>query len=190
MRIRLSAALGALVLLVPFRHPTPTVVLAKQGDVIRTSLPAARQFFVRKVTIGKDDLARIRKEVEFTPDDPDCQFFLGKAADGAAAGVVLFPQVNTSHGPLEVGLALKPDGTIASVTVTKATAETRPWVERALSTGLAKRFQGLRYGDDVGAVLKTTSADQIGEMPFYEAQVISTAVHHGLVLHHVLFHDG
>ena len=171
------------------RHPTPTVVLVKQTDLIRTTLDGAKQFFVRKVTIGKDDLARIRQEVDFSPEDPDLSFYLGKMEDGKLRGVVFFPQVNTVHGPIEVGLTMNSDGTVASAVVTKATVETKPWVEEAVAAGLLKRFQGMRYGDDVKRALGQLSPGQIGQMPYWEAQVITTAVHHGLVLYHVLFHE-
>jgi hypothetical protein len=176
-------------LLVAAHHPTPTVVLVKQTDLIRSTLNGATQFFLRKITIGKDDLARIRQEIDFSPEDPDVSFYLGKTADGQTKGVVFFPQVNTVHGPIEVGLTLNPDGTIASAVVTKATVETKPWVEEAAGTGLLKRFQGMKYGDDMNRALGQTSAGQVGQMPYWEAQVITTAVHHGLVLYHVLFHE-
>jgi hypothetical protein len=176
-----------LALLVGARHPTPTVVLVKQTDVIRMAQDGAKQFFVRKVTIGKDDLARIQKEVDFSPENPDLSFYLGKTGDGKLVGVTLFPQVNTMHGPIEVGLTLKPDGTIASAVVTKATVETKPWVEEAAAVGLLKRFQGLRYGDDVKRALGELSPGQVGQMPYWEAEVIAGAVQQGLVLHHQLF---
>jgi hypothetical protein len=181
--------LVALTLLIAARHPTPTVVLAKQADVIRNTLEGAKKFFVRKVTVGKDDLARIRKEVDFSPQDPDVTFYLGKTDDGKLSGVVLFPQVNTAHGPIEVGLTLKPDGSIASAVVTKATVETKPWVEQVTAAGLLKRFQGLRHGDDVAGALKQLSAGDVGQMPYYEATVIATAVEQGLVLHSLLFRE-
>jgi hypothetical protein len=170
-------------------HPTPTVVLVKQTDLIRSTLTGATQFFLRKVTIGKDDLTRIRKEIDFSPEDPDVSFYLGKSADGQLKGIVFFPQVNTMHGPIEVGLTLNPDGSVASAVVTKATVETKPWVELAVAAGLLKRFQGLRYGDDVNRALADVSAGRMGQMPYWEAQVITTAVHHGLVLYHALFHE-
>ena len=179
----------ALALFVGARHPTPTVVLVKQTDVIRSTLNGATQFFVRKVTIGKGDLARIRQSVDFSPEDPDISFYLGKTEGGNLQGVVLFPQVNTTHGPIEVGLTLKPDGTVASAVVTKATVETKPWVEEAVAPGLLKRFQGLRYGDDPKRALAQLSPGQMGQMPYWEAGVIAAAVQQGLVLHHVLFHQ-
>lgn len=188
MQLRTVWAL-ALPLLAAAHHPTPTVVLVKQTDLIRRTLAGATQFFVRKVTIGKDDLAQIRKEVEFSPEDPDVSFYLGKSANGGMEGVVFFPQVNTMHGPIEVGLTLAPDGSIASAVVTKATVETKPWVEQAVAAGLMQRFKGMRYGDDVNRALEGVSADRMGAMPYWEAQVITTAVHHGLVLYHVLFRE-
>src|SRR5258707_8328861 len=89
------AALGAAA------HPTPKVVLVKHADFIRQTLPGAKQYFVRTVSIGKQDLATIRKSSDFTPDDPDVQFFLGQGEGGAPVGVVLFQQVDTPHGPIE-----------------------------------------------------------------------------------------
>lgn len=180
------AGMSALVLLVAARHPTPTVVLIKQTDLIRSTLPDARQFFLRSVTIGKDALAQIRQEVDYSPEDPDVKFYLGKGGDGKPAGVVFFPQVNTMHGPIEVGLTFKPDGSIANAAVTKATVETKPWVDDVEAAGLMGRFKGMRYGDDVGKALDQVSG-KVGQMSRYEAQVITTAVHHGLVLYHVLF---
>ena len=179
----------AAVLLVAARHPTPTVVLVKQTDLIRTTLDGATQYFVRKVTIGKDDLARIRQETDLSPEDPDVKFYLGKTEDGSLKGVVLFPQVNTTHGPIEVGLTMNPDGTVASAVVTKATVESRPWVEEAVAAGALKRFPGMRYGDDLKGVLEPLSPAQIGQMPYWEAGVIASAVQQGLVLYHVLFHE-
>jgi hypothetical protein len=189
MHSRYLWALPLALLLAGARHPTPSVVLVKQTDLIRTTLGEAKRFFVRKVTIGKDDLARIRKEVDFSPEDPNLSFYLGKTEDGALAGVVLFPQVNTMHGPIEVGLTLGADGSITSAVVTKATVETRPWVEEAAAAGLMKRFQGMRYGDGVKQALEPLSPGQIGQMPYFEAQVIAATVRQGLVLYHLLFHE-
>jgi hypothetical protein len=184
---RYLRALSPLALLLAARHPTPTVVLVKQTDVIRTTLPAAQQFFVRRVTIGKDDLAQIRRDVAYTPEDPNVSFYLGKTA-GKVAGVVLFPQVNTMHGPIEVGLTLSPDGAVTSAVVTKATVETQPWVQEATAGGLMKRFQGMRYGDDVKQAIAPLSG-RIGQLPFLEAEVIASAVKQGLVMYHQLFHS-
>jgi hypothetical protein len=186
----MSRLIGAVValplLLVPRAHPTPKVVLAKQVDVIRQTLPGATQFFVRDVTIGKKDLDVIQSKVDWNPQDPDMKFYLGKDARSELQGVVFFPQVNTVHGPLEVGMTMAPDGSIADVAVTVATVETKPWVEEAMRTGLLQRFKGMRTGDQVAGALDGMK-DQLGAMQYFEAEVIATAVHHGLVLYNVLF---
>jgi len=123
-----AAALGAAA------HPTPKVVLVKHADFIRQTLPSAKQYFLRTVSIGKQDLAAIRQAGDFTPADPDVQFFLGQGEGGATVGVVLFQQVDTPHGPIEVGLTFGPNGAVAHAMVTTATVETKPWVLEAVGT--------------------------------------------------------
>lgn len=188
MRARMLP-LFVLPLLLAAHHPTPTVVLVQKTDLIRRTLPEATQFFLKTVSIGKADLARIRREVDFTPDDPDVKFYVGRRADGSPAGVVFFPQVNTTHGPIEVGLTMSPDGKVANAAVTTATVETKPWVEEAIAAGLLQQFKGMAYGDSVETALRAPRLERTGGMPRYEAEVITTAVHHGLVLYHDLYRE-
>jgi hypothetical protein len=166
-------------------HPTPKVVLVKHADFIRQSITGATQYFVRTVTIGKQDLAAIRKSGDFTPQDPDVQFFLGQVEGGKTVGVALFQQIDTPHGPLEVGLTFDPKGAIASAVVTTATVETKPWVQEAIGTGLMKRFAGMRPGDDTRKALQGVSG--LSGMSEYMAELISTAVGRGLVLYETLY---
>lgn len=182
-------SLGAAALAAFTVHPTPAVVMVRHADAIRQSLPAARQFFVRTVTIGREDLARIQHEAGFTPEDPSVRFYLGKDAGGRLEGVVLFPQVNTMHGPLEIGLTLRPDGTVAAVTVTTATVETRPWVEEAEVAGLLGRFEGLALGASAAEAMAPLRA-RLGAMPWYMATLVAAAVEQGRVLFTVLFRPG
>jgi hypothetical protein len=169
-------------------HPTPKVVLVKHADFIRQTLPGARQYFVRDVTIGKQDLAAIRQASDFTPADPDVQFFLGQKEGGAAVGVVLFQQVDTPHGPLEVGLTFGPDGAVAHAMVTTATVETKPWVQEAVASGLMDKFVGMHEGDDPRKALQSV-AGKLGGMPEYMAELIATAVGRGLVLYATLYKE-
>jgi hypothetical protein len=177
-----AAALGAAA------HPTPKVVLVKHADFIRQTLPGATQYFVRTVSIGKEDLATIRKSSDFTPDDPDVQFFLGQREGGAPVGVVLFQQVDTPHGPIEVGLTFGPGGAVTRAMVTTATVETKPWVQEAVATGLMDRFVGMRPGDDPRKALQGLEG-RLGAMPQYMAELIATAVGRGLVLYSTLYKE-
>jgi hypothetical protein len=176
----LAAALGA------GAHPTPKVVLVKHADFIRQSLSGATQYFVRTINIGKEDLAAIRKASDFTPTDPDVQFYLGQGQDGKAVGTTLFQQVDTPHGPLEVGLAFGPDGAITRADVTTATVETKPWVQEAIGTGLMKQFAGLRPGDDPRKALDGMKG-RLSGMSEYMAELIATAVGRGQVLYQTLY---
>lgn len=170
-------------------HITPTVVLRKQADVIRSTLPGAHQYFVRTVKIGRTDMRRIRTEASFKPDDRKVKFFLAKDADDQLLGIVLFPQSNTQHGPLEVGLTLGPDGVLTSVVATKATAETKPWVLKAARSGLMKGFVGMRYGDRPEEALAKLDPAELGKMPYFFAGVTAEAVRRGLALYEILYEE-
>ena len=183
MNFLLSLGVAALL-----AHPTPKVVLVKHADFIRQTVPGGRQYFVRTVSIGKQDLATIRQASNFTPDDPDVQFYLGQDEHGATVGVVLFQQVDTPHGPIEVGLAFGPVGKIARATVTTATVETKPWVQEAVATGLMNKFTGMGQGDDPRKALQGLNG-QLGAMPQYMAELIATAVERGLVLYGTLYKE-
>lgn len=186
-RVATAGALPILMATSLALHITPTVVLKTQADVIKETVPGAAQYFARTVKIGRDDLSRLRTAADFTPDDPDVKFYYGTGADGATRGVVLFPQVNTQHGPLEVGLTMASDGTISSVIVTKATVETKPWVLDALRSGFTQQFRGLRFGDDPARALAGVDRNALGAMPFYFAQVTTEAVKRGLAFYGILY---
>ena len=120
------------------------------------------------------------------PDPPAVPFSLGKSADGRDVGVVRFPQANTVHGPVEVALAMTPEGKIARVTVTRATVETKPWVEEAIATGFLDDMKGLSTTDNPATAV-TPLKGKLGGMPYFEAEVIAAAVERGLVVYRVLY---
>lgn len=180
-------ALGALAAAPARPHITPTVVMRKQADVIRAALPEATQFFVKSVTIGQNDFEEL-SEAGFEPDTEEMNFYYGTGRDGDVVGVVLFPQINTSlHGPVEIGLTIDPDGTVSEVVVTKATVETKPWVQAVERTGFVDRFAGLRLDGDPLDALASVSKDSMGEMPYYFARLIARDVANGLALYRTLY---
>ena len=186
-RLGIAGALAAgSVVLGAAAHPTPKVVLVKHADFIRQTLAGAKQYFVRTVDIGKQDLAAIRQASDFTPDDPDVQFYLGQGDGDTPVGVALFEQVDSPHGPVEVGLAFGPDGAIERAMVTTATVETKPWVQEAVGTGLMDRFTGMRQGEDPRKALGAVDG-KLGGMPQDMAELIATAVGRGLVLYSTLY---
>ena len=182
-----SGALAAGVLLAALPHITPTVTLVKHADAIKQAIGGAAQYFARTVDIGRNDLASIKREARYTPDQADVRFYYGTDAAGKLTGIMLFPEVDTQHGPLEVGLALAPDGTVRKVIATKATVESKPWVEAMVKSGYLNQFTGLHAGADAQDVLAHASHDQLGAMPYFTAEIATVAVQHGLVLYRVLF---
>jgi hypothetical protein len=116
------------------------------------------------------------------------QFYLGQGDSGAPIGVVLFQQVDTPHGPIEVGLTFATDGSIARAAVTTATVETKPWVQEAIGAGLMERFAGMRQGDDPRKALASVEG-KLGGMPEYMAELIATAVGRGMVMYSTLYKE-
>ncbi len=169
-----------------YAQSTSSVVMAKWGDVIRKSLPTATNYFVKEVALGQDEVAKIKLQGSFSPQVSRMKFFYGKDTLGGFVGTVLFDEVKTIHGPVEVGIAFTPGGTVSNVVVTKATAETEPWVKAALSSGLVKNYIGMS-AKSMTNPLQNVSPASIGEKPYLMAQAITSAVTQGVVYYNVLF---
>ena len=160
----------------------------KHADFIRQTLAGAKQYFVRTVNIGKNDLAAIRKASDFTPDDPDVQFYLGQGDGGATVGVVLFQQVDTPHGPIEVGLTFGPTGRSPARWSPRRRWRPSPGCRRRSPPGswttspacARATIRGRRFG---------ASTAKLGGMPEYMAELIATAVGRGLVLYSTLYKE-
>jgi hypothetical protein len=182
-----AAGLAAGVVLLALPHITPTVTLVKHADAIKQAIGGAAHYFARTVDIGRNDLSSIKREASYTPDQEDVRFYYGTDAAGKLTGIMLFPEVNTQHGPIEIGLALDPKGAVLKVIATKATVETKPWVEKMVKSGYLDHFAGLHVGDDAKQVLSHASKHALGAMPYWTAEIATLAVQHGLVLYQVLF---
>lgn len=182
-----AGSLAAGVLAVALPHITPTVTLVKHADAIKQAMGGAAHYFARTVDIGRNDLTSIRREASYTPDQEKVRFYYGTDAAGKLTGVMLFPEVNTQHGPLEVGLAVDPRGIVLKVIATKATVESKLWVEKMVTSGYLDQFTGLHVGDDAKQVLSHASKQELGAMPYFTAEIATLAVQHGMVLYRVLF---
>jgi hypothetical protein len=154
-------------------HITPTVVLVKRPDAVRTLLPGAEQFLARELHLSDADAHRLHEAVDWSPDDGVVVFYTGKQGD-RVVGALLFVRVDTPHGPVEVAVGFDPAGGVAGVVVTKATVETRPWIVEALGAGLAERYRGLKPGDTPAgaAALK----DNVPSLPDYMAGQVDKGV--------------
>jgi hypothetical protein len=168
--------LGALTALL--LHVTPTVELVKRVDAVRQMFPAADAWFEREVHLSDPDAHKLHQALDWSPDDGVLRFYTGKHA-GAAVGALVFVRVDTPHGPLEVAVGFNTDGTVASVVVTKATVETKPWVLTAVRAGLCEHYKGIRPG------AAPKAAEQIrgvaGELPTYMGAQIDKGVQRALV---------
>ena len=171
----LLGALTALLL-----HVTPTVELVKRVDAVRQMFPAADAWFEREVHLSDPDAHKLHQALDWSPEDGVLRFYTGKHA-GAAVGALVFVRVDTPHGPLEVAVGFNTDGAVASVVVTKATVETKPWVLTAVRAGLCEHYKGIRPG----AVPKAAAQirDVAGELPTYMGSQIDKGVQRALVVY-------
>lgn len=169
-------------------HVTPVVVLRKQAEVIRAALPGAVEFFVTNATIGRAELQAINQQAHFTPTSNVVKFFSGRSASGQVVGTVIFEQISTQHGPIEVGVMIDPQGAVGSVMVTRATVELKPSIRAVEQSGALQRLRGLEL-DAAGHGRLSDDAGLRG-MTGYVADAIANAVRRALVLDHVLRHDG
>lgn len=162
-------------------HITPVAIMRRQADVIRSALPNLAKYTATIVTIGKPQLKQIVDRAHFTPDTDQVKFYDGLDGSGRTVGTVLFQQVNTQHGPIEVGVAIDPDGVVTNVAVTRATVEMKPWVLDVERSGVLSQLLGARDG-----AAKSISDGALGGILEYVADTIATAVYRALALYALL----
>jgi hypothetical protein len=166
-------------------HITPTVVLVKREDAVRTILPAATSFTAREVRLSGADAHRLHEALDWGPDDGRLTFYTGRSG-AATVGSLTFVRVDTPHGPLEVAVGFGTDGAVLRVEVTKATVETKAWVLEAVRSGVLDRYAGVKGGPgaDVTAAPKgpalpggaATYRGKVGQMAAYMLEQIDKGV--------------
>jgi len=162
-----AAALAALL------HITPTVILVKTPDVVRRLAPGADAFFEREVHLSDPDAHKLHEAVDWSPADDVLKFYSAKHGT-TLVSVMEFVRVDTPHGPVEVDVGFSTEGKISGVVISKATVETKPWVEEAIAAGLTEAYVGLApAGRPAGA---DAIAAKSGDLPHYMAQEVDKGV--------------
>lgn len=154
-------------------HITPTVILVKKTDAVTRLLPGADAFTARESHLSNADAHRLHEACDWSPDDGVLTFYVGRHGT-TTIGALTFVRVDTPHGPLEVAVGFQPDGAVAGVEVTKATVETKNWVQEAVGAGLTTHYAGLKAGTVPEAAAQVK--DKVGSLPFYMAEQIDKGV--------------
>jgi hypothetical protein len=162
-------------------HITPVVVLRRQADVIRNTLPSAVRFEATDVRPGQSQLEQIISRAKYTPNVPSIRFYDGRDGSGRLVGTVLFPQVDTQHGPIEVGVTIDPDGAVRSAQVTRATVEMKPWILDLERSNALSQLDGKHAAD-----FPVHLGGNLGGMAAYMADAIAQAVYRAVILQQVL----
>lgn len=182
----LLVAIASLFASASYAQSSDTVVMVMKGDFIKNSLPTATDFFVKDVFLGQRQRAEIKAQGSFSPQVSRLKFFYGRNKAGDLVGTVLFNQMITRYGPVEVGVAFTPSGAVSNVAVTRATAQTEPWIESVEGSALMKDLIGLTQNSGTDP-MKNISESSLGTGPYFMAQVITTAVTRAIVYYNRLF---
>lgn len=161
-------------------HMTPPVVLATDRDAVSRLLGGASRYFVREVRLSAAQQDAVRQKTGWTPDADYYRFYVGRTADGASVGAVLFLSEFTIHGPVRVAAAMGPDGKIRGASVVEVTEETYSWVKPLLDAGFLRRFPGRDARGALGA-----AGDVGGSMPKFYADVIAHLIARAAALYDV-----
>jgi hypothetical protein len=168
-------------------HITPTVILVKRPEAVKTLLPGAGTFVAREVHLSERDAHRLHETVDWSPDDGVLTFYTGMDGN-RPVGTMMFMRVDTPHGPVEVAVAFAPTGEVSGVLVTKATVETKPWVAEAVRAGLTAGYRGLRPGAPVAGA--ATLRDKVGSLAAYMAEQVDKGVARALAAYGAFYNPG
>lgn len=155
-------------------HVTPNVQLVRRGDFIKTHLPTATKFAEKTLMIGGPDMAAIKSATGWTPTEEDARVYVGRDASGGLVGTAAFVWMPSEHGPVGIGVAFDPQGTIIAADVTDIGTEPLAWVRPLLDAGGMKAFAGSALDH---ATPGTALAPGVGgTMNRYYADVIARGV--------------
>jgi hypothetical protein len=184
--LTLAAALAAAA---GFAHVTPNVKLVPRGEFLRESLPGAAQFFEKPVSLSPSQSAELHRSVGWSPKPEDTRVYVGRDAAGRSVGTVEFLWMAWEHGPVAVGVAFDPQGTVTRVEVTDAAEEPLVWLRPIIAEGGLRCFTGLPLSAEPQPDA-VTAHHHAGPMSRFCAKVLCEAVSRAQALERVLLHAG
>jgi hypothetical protein len=153
-------------------HVTPNVSLVRRGDFIRQAFPAASKFF-EKALEGKT-LDAVALSAGWRPSEEEARVYVARAAEGKLVGTAVFLWMPSQHGPVGIGAAFDPDGTLRQVAVTDVGTEPLAWVRPLLAQDRLEPLVGLKL--DGAPDPDRLAPAEAGAMTRYYARVISDGI--------------
>jgi hypothetical protein len=153
-------------------HVTPNVSLVRRGDFIRQAMPGAVKFFEK--SLDGPALEKVSRATRWRPSEQEARVYIARTADGRLVGTAVFVWMPSQHGPVGIGAAFDPEGTLKQATVTDVGSEPLAWVTPLLP--------GNRIGSLAGLALDSApDPDRIapsdaGPMTRYYARVIAEGI--------------
>jgi hypothetical protein len=155
-------------------HITPNVELVHRGEFLKESLPGAARFFEKQLMISGAEGDAIRKATGWSPSEEDTKVYVGRDEKGNLVGTVVFLWLASAHGPVGLGVAFHPDGSVRRVVVTDVGSEPLAWVRPLIESGGMQAFAGLSV--DAHADGSRVTPAVTAPMSRYYADVIAQGV--------------
>jgi hypothetical protein len=155
-------------------HITPNVELVKKGEFLRQSLPGAVRFFEKRMAWSGEDGAAVERATGWRPSDESSRVYVGRDAEKRLIGSAVFLWMPSQHGPVGIGVAFDPKGTIRRATVTDLAAEPLVWVRPLLEGQALRGLEELPAG--ASPEPSRLAPPGAGAMTRYYAKVIAGAV--------------
>lgn len=145
------------------------------GKRLAEAMPEAKQFSQKQMSLSSSQVGWVEKNLggPIGTEDKTPAFYVGTDAGGRSIGVVFFLDTAGTNGKIEIGLAMKPDGSVVRVVLYEQSESAS-----VASSGFLGQFAGKTAVDKlkVGADVTAPKGDE------KIAQIIATATRRGLLL--------
>jgi hypothetical protein len=153
-------------------HISPNVTLVRRGDFLRQAFPDTTRFSEK--ALEKGALDAVLQGTGWRPSEEEARIYVARTAEGKLVGTAVFLWIPSQHGPIGIGAAFDPDGTVMQAVVTEIGSEPLGWVRPLLVQNRLESLSGLAIDGAPNAGRLTPAG--AGAMTRYYAKVIAEAV--------------
>jgi len=153
-------------------HISPNVTLVRRGDFLRQAFPGTTRFSERALETGALDA--VLQGTGWRPSEEEARIYVARTAEGKLLGTAVFLWVPSQHGPIGIGAAFDPDGTVRQAAVTEVGSEPLAWVRPLLVENRLQTLSGL--GPHIAPDPNRMAPARAGAMTRYYAKVIAQGI--------------
>ncbi len=153
-------------------HISPNVTLVRRGDFLRQAFPGITMFSER--ALEKGALDAVLRDTGWRPSEEEARIYVARTAEGKLVGTAVFLWIPSQHGPIGIGAAFDPDGTVRRAAVMEVGSEPLAWVRPLLVENRLQTLSGL--GPHIAPDPDRIAPASAGAMTRYYAKVIAEGI--------------